>query len=71
MFGVVMAILVGLIIIGSIKSIARVTDKVVPFMVGIYVLGALVVLGGNIAEIPGAFGLIILSAFSADARMVD
>ena len=67
MFGVVMAMLVGLIIIGGIKSIARVTDKVVPFMVGIYVLGALVVLGGNIAEIPSAFGLIISSAFSADA----
>ena len=67
MFGVVMAVLVGLIIIGGIKSIARVTDKVVPFMVGIYVLGALVVLGGNIAEIPSAFGLIISSAFSADA----
>jgi AGCS family alanine or glycine:cation symporter len=66
-FGVVMAMLVGLIIIGGIKSIARVTDKVVPFMVGIYVLGALVVLGGNIAEIPSAFGLIISSAFSADA----
>ena len=67
MFGAVMAVLVGLIIIGGIKSIARVTDKVVPFMVGIYVLGALVVLGGNIAEIPSAFGLIISSAFSADA----
>ena len=67
MFGVVMAMLVGLIIIGGIKSIARFTDKVVPFMVGIYVLGALVVLGGNIAEIPSAFGLIISSAFSADA----
>lgn len=67
MFGAVMAILVGLIIIGGIKSIARVTDKVVPFMVGIYVLGALVVLGGNIGEIPSALGLIISSAFSADA----
>jgi AGCS family alanine or glycine:cation symporter len=67
MFGAVMAVLVGLIIIGGIKSIARVTDKVVPFMVGIYVLGALVVLGGNIADIPSAFGLIISSAFSADA----
>lgn len=67
MFGALMAALVGLIIIGGIKSIARVTDKVVPFMVGIYVLGALVVLGANIAEIPSAFGLIISSAFSADA----
>lgn len=67
MFGAAMAVIVGLIIIGGIKSIARVTDKVVPFMVGIYVLGALVVLGGNITEIPSAFALIISSAFSSDA----
>ncbi|MDA0912364.1 MAG: alanine/glycine:cation symporter family protein [Bacteroidetes bacterium] len=67
MFGAVMALLVGLIIIGGIKSIARVTDKVVPFMVGIYVLGALVVLGGHFTEIPQAFSTIVSSAFSADA----
>lgn len=67
MFGVLMAMVVGLIIIGGIKSIARVTDKIVPFMVGIYVLGALVVLFGNFAEIPRAFGLIISSAFSSEA----
>ena len=66
-FGAIMAVLVGLIIIGGIKSIARVTDKVVPFMVGIYVLGALIVLGGNFTEIPAAFGLIISSAFSPEA----
>ena len=40
-----MAVLVGVIIIGGIKSIAKVTDKVVPLMVGVYVLSALVVLG--------------------------
>ena len=66
-FGVVMAMLVGLIIIGGIKSIAKVTDKVVPFMVGMYVLGAMVVLVGNVAEIPSAFALIISSAFSPEA----
>jgi AGCS family alanine or glycine:cation symporter len=66
-FGAVMAILVAIIIIGGIKSIARVTDKVVPFMVGIYVLGALVVLGYNYSEIPGAFGQIFSGAFSSDA----
>jgi alanine or glycine:cation symporter, AGCS family len=66
-FGVIMAILVGLIIIGGIKSIAKVTDKVVPFMVGIYVLGALVVLFANFSAIPGAFALIISSAFSPEA----
>lgn len=66
-FGAVMAVIVAVIIIGGIKSIARVTDKIVPFMVGVYVLGALVVLGANASEIPGAFGLILEGAFSADA----
>ena len=37
LFGVILAILVGLVIVGGIKSIARVTDKIVPFMVFIYV----------------------------------
>ena len=40
-FGTLMAIIVGIVILGGIKSIAKVTDKIVPFMVGIYILGAL------------------------------
>jgi len=67
MFGAAMAVLVGMIIIGGIKSIANVTDKVVPFMVGIYVIGALFVLGGNLGSIPTAFGQIFSGAFAADA----
>lgn len=67
MFGSAMAILVGMIIIGGIKSIAKVTDKVVPFMVGIYLLGAIVVLGGNIGAIPGAFSEIFSGAFNSSA----
>ncbi len=66
-FGVAMAAVVGLIIIGGIKSIAKVTDKVVPFMVGIYIIAALVVLGSRFTEIPAAFGQIIGGAFNADA----
>lgn len=66
-FGTLMAIIVAVIIIGGIKSIARVTDKVVPFMVGIYVLAALVVLIANAGAVPGAFGQIFSGAFSADA----
>ena len=62
-FGVVMAMVVGMIIIGGIKTIAKVTDKVVPFMVGVYVLGALFVIFGNITEVPAAFALIVKSAF--------
>ena len=66
-FGVVMAIIVAFIIIGGIKSIAKVTDKIVPFMVGIYVVGALFVLIVNISELGNAIGQIIGSAFSSDA----
>lgn len=66
-FGTAMAVIVAFIIIGGIKSIARVTDKIVPFMVGIYIAGALVVIFGNLGEVPAAFGTIFSSAFSSDA----
>ena len=66
-FGTIMAIVVAVVIIGGIKSIARVTDKVVPFMVGVYILGALIVLGYHIADVPAAFGTIFSSAFSGEA----
>lgn len=63
-FGIVMAILVGIVIIGGIKSIAKVTDKIVPFMVVIYVGAALVILGMNFSMIPTAFGEIFGGAFT-------
>ena len=63
-FGLMMAILVGIVIIGGIKKIASVTDKIVPFMVVIYVVSALTILGINYAEIPGAFGQIFSGAFT-------
>lgn len=63
-FGIVMAVLVGIVIIGGIKKIASVTDKIVPFMVVIYVGAALVILGMNVSEIPRAFGEIFDGAFT-------
>lgn len=66
-FGVGFAILVGIVIIGGIKSIAKVTDKIVPFMCGIYVLAALVVIVINIASVGDAFMLIFDGAFNAEA----
>ena len=66
-FGAIMAAVVAVIIIGGIKSIAKVTDKVVPFMVGIYIVGALIVLGYHVADIPGAFGEIFAGAFTKHA----
>lgn len=63
-FGLIMSVLVGIVIIGGIKKIAKVTDKIVPFMVGIYVLAALVILGMNFGQIPAAFGEIFNGAFT-------
>lgn len=66
-FGLIMALVVGAIIIGGIKSIAKVTDKVVPFMVAIYVVAAIIVIGMNISHIGWAFEQIIFGAFSPEA----
>lgn len=66
-FGIIIAVMVAVVIIGGIKSIAKVTDKVVPFMVGIYVLAAIVILFANFTSIPSAFGKIFTEAFSTTA----
>ncbi len=66
-FGLFLSVLVGVVIIGGINSIAKVTDKVVPFMAGIYILGALIVIGANIENIGVAVSAIINGAFSPDA----
>lgn len=66
-FGVVLAILVGAVIIGGIKSIARVTEKIVPFMAGIYILASLVIVVINIDQIGYAFSEIITGAFNPPA----
>ncbi|WP_435415714.1 alanine/glycine:cation symporter family protein [Polaribacter aestuariivivens] len=63
-FGIVMAILVAVVIIGGIKRIASVTEKVVPFMAGVYVLAALIILFANFSLIDDAFALIYEGAFS-------
>mgnify|MGYP001412028849 FL=1 len=63
-FGIVMAVLVAVVIIGGIKRIASVTEKIVPFMAGIYVLGAIIILVANYHHIGDAFGLIFEGAFS-------
>ncbi|MFT6196213.1 MAG: AGCS family alanine or glycine:cation symporter [Nonlabens sp.] len=63
-FGLLMAIFVGIVIIGGIKSIAKVTDKIVPFMVIIYVGASLWVLFMRFDMIGDAFTQIIDGAFS-------
>lgn len=66
LFGVVIAALVGLVIIGGIQGIARVTSKIVPLMAVIYVTAGLIIIGLHLPDIPSAFGAIFFGAFSAE-----
>ena len=65
--GSVMATLIALVIIGGIRRIGKVTSKLVPFMAGIYFVGAITILFMHAGSIPGAFTTIISDAFSAKA----
>ena len=66
-YGVGMAILVGVVIIGGIKSIANVTSRIVPFMALLYIVTAMVIIGMNISYTGMAFQLIFDGAFSPEA----
>ncbi len=65
--GIVLAILVGIIIIGGIKRIASVTEKVVPFMAVLYLLACIYILISNAGLVPSAFGQIFAQAFTPQA----
>ena len=66
-YGLVMTVLVGIVIIGGIRRIAKVAEKIVPSMCGIYILACLVILGINLDQIPTAFSAIFQGAFTPDA----
>ncbi len=65
--GVLLAILVGIIIIGGIKRIAQVTEKVVPFMAVMYVVACLYIIFSNFSLLDDAFSLIFSEAFNPQA----
>ena len=65
--GVVIAFLVGIIIIGGIKRIASVTEKIVPFMAVLYILGCLYIIFSNFSLIDDAISLIVSEAFNPTA----
>lgn len=67
LFGVVYAILVGLVVVGGIKSIAKVTSKLVPAMCAIYLSAALVILGLHVDQLPAALWIIVQGAFAPEA----
>ncbi|SEA92072.1 alanine/glycine:cation symporter family protein [Marinobacterium iners] len=64
--GIAMAMLVGMIIFGGVKRIAKVAEVLVPIMAGGYLLVAFVVLGLNFDRIPDVFMLIVKSAFGLE-----
>jgi AGCS family alanine or glycine:cation symporter len=69
LFGIGLSVLVGIVIIGGIKSIAAVASRIVPFMGIMYVCAALVVLAVQFDHIPGAFGQIFDGAFTLKAGL--
>lgn len=62
--GLVVALLTGIVILGGIKGIARVNDKLFPLMAGIYLISTLIVIGVNYQHIDDAFIAIFKGAFS-------
>ena len=67
--GCIIAIIVGIIIIGGIKRIANVTEKVVPFMALMYIIACLYIIFSNFSFVDDAFGMIFTQAFKPQAGL--
>lgn len=65
--GIVLAVIAGLVIVGGIKRIGSVTEKLVPFMALAYIFGALIIFISNYRQIPFVFGSIFKDAFNVSA----
>jgi alanine or glycine:cation symporter, AGCS family len=66
LFGLIVAIVVGMVIIGGIKRIAHVTEVLVPFMGVTYLIAALIIIGVHIDQVPAAFATIFAGAFAPE-----
>lgn len=66
LFGLIASLVVGTVILGGIKRIARVTEVLVPLMGMVYLLAALVIISMHLDKVPAAFGTIISGALTAD-----
>ncbi len=67
--GIILAVITAIVIIGGIKRIATVTEKLVPFMAIIYIIASLIIIGAHFTEIPAALGQIISGAFTPTAAV--
>lgn len=66
-FGLVMAVLVGVVVLGGISRIGATTARIVPFMAGIYILACITIILFHISEVPALLGEVLRQAFNADA----
>ena len=67
LFGMILGVTIGVVVIGGIRSIAKVASKIVPFMGILYVVSALAILMMSAEYLPGAIALIISDAFSSQS----
>jgi AGCS family alanine or glycine:cation symporter len=67
LFGLIVAVWIGIVLFGGVKRIVKWTDKLSPFMCLLYVAACLVVLGANYANVPGALATIFHDAFAPNA----
>ena len=63
--GAILAVIVGLVILGGVRRIGVVTSRIVPFMCGIYLLAGIYVIALNIGNVPAMFALVFQSAFTS------
>ena len=68
-FGIIFAILTGIVVIGGIKSIGKVCEVISPFMAGAYILSGLLIIIMHIPQVPNAFAQIFEAAFTAQAGL--
>ncbi|WP_342388236.1 alanine/glycine:cation symporter family protein [Salinicoccus bachuensis] len=65
--GIVFAVLIGLVLIGGVRSIGKTASILVPFMVALYLIAGVLILVLHIDQVPAAFGLIFSDAFTGNA----
>ncbi len=65
--GILMAVITGIVIIGGIRRIAEVAERLVPLMAAVYVLGSVAIVALNVSAVPGAIATIVGDAFTGSA----
>lgn len=65
--GLIIMVAVGVVVLGGLKRIAAVTEKIVPFMVVLYIVGSVVILVTHVTAVPAIFGAIFKGAFGVKA----